>query len=250
MIDARQKPTTKPTIGLTLDYETHGGYSALPWFAIRENYCTSVTEAGGVPLPLTSDMRLVEAYLDRIDGLITTGGNFDVPPQYYGQEVTSETVTTKEKRTEFEFAIMRAALARNMPLLSICGGQQLLNVVLGGTLIQHIPDSIPNALAHEQPNPRTEPGHTIAVLPGSLLHRITQKEEMAINSAHHQAVGQVAPGIRVSATAPDGVIEAIEDPTRPFCLGVQWHPEYAVDTADQRLFEAFVVAAGEYAAGK
>lgn len=239
--------TRRPTIGLTLDYETNGGYSAMPWFAIRENYCTSVTEAGGVPMPLTSEIRLVEDYLDRIDGLITTGGNFDVPPEYYGQTVSSPTVTTKAKRTEFEFAIMRAALARDMPLLSICGGQQLLNVVLGGTLIQHIPDSIENALEHEQPNPRTEPGHTIAVLEGSLLHRVTNKREMAINSAHHQAVAQVAPGIVVSATAPDGVIEAIEDPARPFCLGVQWHPEYWVDSADATLFDAFVAAARDYA---
>ncbi len=249
MIDTAP-PITRPSIGLTLDYETGGGYSKMPWYAIRENYCACVADAGGLPLPLPHDAALAEHYLDRIDGLLTTGGNFDVPPEYYGQAATSPTVSTKEKRTQFEFAALRGALARGMPVFGICGGQQLLNVVLGGTLIQHIPDSIENALAHEQPNPRTEPGHTIRVMEGSLLHRITGKAEMSINSAHHQAVAQVAPGSRVSAIAPDGVIEAIEDPSRPFCLGVQWHPEYYVDPADRALFDAFVAAAAEYAAKK
>ena len=239
-------------IGLTLDSESGSptAYSKMPWYAIRENYCDSVSAAGGLPICLPHEVKLVEAYLDRIDGLLTIGGNFDVPPEYYGETITSETVQTKPKRTEFEFAIMRGAVARGMPIFGICGGQQLLNVVLGGTLIQHIPDSVPNALEHEQPNPRTEPGHSVAIRPDSLLACIAGVTEMNINSAHHQAVAKVAPGCIVNATAPDGVIEGIESTTHPFIMGVQWHPEYAVDKKDPALFQGFIAAAQQYAVAK
>ena len=150
----------------------------------------------------------------------------------------------KERRTRFEWAITKGAVERDLPLLGICGGQQLLNVVLGGTLIQHIPDALPEALAHEQPNPRTEPGHEVIVEPGTLLHRLTGAERLSVNSAHHQAAEAVGPGIVVSGRAPDGVIEAIEDPRRTFCLGVQWHPEYRIDRGDAAIVRALVAAAG------
>jgi putative glutamine amidotransferase len=118
-----------------------------------------------------------------------------------------------------------------------------MNVVLGGTLIQHIPDEVPGALAHEQPNPRTEPGHNVKVVSGTLLHRVTQMLELPVNSAHHQAVKSVGPGIIVNATAPDGVIEGIEDPRKRFVLGVEWHPEYSISPGDDRIFDAFIRAA-------
>lgn len=236
------KKASAPVIGLTLDYETGGSYSKMPWYALRENYCAAVSALGAIPIPLPHEVELVEHYLDLMDGLITTGGAFDVPPELYGETGKHETVVTKERRTQFEFAITRGAIERGMPVLGICGGQQLLNVVLGGTLIQHIPDTIPNALAHEQPNPRTEPGHAIHITEGSLLHRITGAHEMQVNSAHHQAVAKPAPGMVVSATSPDGVIEAIEYPAHRFCLGVQWHPEYHVTRDDDKIFSAFVNA--------
>ncbi|HYM02727.1 MAG TPA: gamma-glutamyl-gamma-aminobutyrate hydrolase family protein, partial [Stellaceae bacterium] len=128
------------------------------------------------------------------------------------------------------------------PVFGICGGQQLLNVALGGTLIQHIPDEIDDPLPHEQPNPRTEAGHVVRVVVGTQLHRITGAAELPVNSAHHQAVKDLAPGFVVDAVAPDGVIEGIEDPRRRFCLGVQWHPEYAISAGDTALFAAFIAA--------
>ena len=184
----------------------------------------------------------VEAYLDRIDGLIVTGGAFDVDPALFGAVSRHETVKLKESRTAFEMAVTRGAMARDMPVLGICGGQQLLHVALGGTLIQHIPDAVPNALAHEQPNPRTEPGHDVAVIPGTLLHRIVETDVMAVNSAHHQAAADVPDGVVINARAPDGVIEGIEAPAYRFCLGVQWHPEYAISPGDDRIIAAFVNA--------
>ena len=227
-------------IGVTLDSEPAGGYAKLPWYALRENYCDVVAAAGGLPIALPHEPDLAQEYLALIDGLVVTGGAFDVDPALYGGGERHGTVKLKERRTRFEWAVTQGAVERDKPVLGICGGQQLLNVVLGGTLIQHIPDVVPDALAHEQPNPRTEPGHEVSVLPGSLLHRITGADSLAVNSAHHQAAERVGAGIVVSATAADGVIEAIEDPRRRFCLGVQWHPEYRISPGDTALIEAFV----------
>src|SRR6185437_1460538 len=169
---------TAPVIGLTLDSEPPGTYSKThPWYAIRENYCDAVARAGGLPILLPHDPDRAADYLALIDGLIVTGGAFDVDPALFGATTKHETVSLKTRRTDFELAICNAALAKNMPVLGICGGEQLLNVALGGTLIQHIPDEIRNALTHEQPNPRTEPGHTVKIAPNTLLRRVTQLAE-------------------------------------------------------------------------
>jgi len=232
----------RPVIGLTLDAEEPGGYSKLPWYALRKNYFAVLTEAGALPVALPHHAELAEEYLDRVDGLLVTGGAFDVDPALYGGGPAHSTVTLKSGRTAFELAATRGALERDMPVLGICGGQQLLAVALGGTLIQHIPDSVEGALQHEQPNPRTEPGHEVSVAPDTLLARIVGRSRMAVNSAHHQAVDRPGQGAVVNAVAPDGVVEGVEHPGYRFALGVQWHPEYAVDPADPLIFEAFVSA--------
>lgn len=231
----------QPLIGIPLDAEEPGGYSSLPWYALRANYADAVCRAGGVPLLLPHRAELASAYAALIDGLVVAGGNFDVDPALFGAARHS-TVKTKDGRTAFELALTREALDRDLPVLGICGGQQLLHVALGGSLIQHIPDEIAGALAHEQPNPRTEPGHEVGVVPGTLLHRIVGTERLSVNSAHHQAAKDEPPGIVVNARAADGVIEGIEAPGRRFCLGVQWHPEYSISSGDQRIFDAFVAA--------
>ena len=232
-----------PVIGITLDSEEPGGYSKFPWYALRQNYCEAVIAAGGVPVVLPHEPSAVPAYLDLIDGLLVTGGAFDVDPALFGDHSRHTSVTTKDRRTQFEWAITQGMLERDRSILGICGGQQLLNVVLGGTLIQHIPDSVAGALAHEQPNPRNEAGHEVKVLHGTLLERIVGVNCLNVNSAHHQAVKATAPGVAVNATAPDGVIEGIEDRTRRFVLGVQWHPEFHISDGDRKLFAAFVQAA-------
>ena len=233
---------TRPIIGVTLDAEEPGGYSKLPWYALRKNYFSALAEAGALPVALPHQTELAEAYLDEIDGLMITGGAFDVDPSLYGGGETHPTVTLKANRTDFELAVTRGALARNMPVLGICGGQQLLAVALGGTLIQHIPDSIRTDIEHEQPNPRDQPGHEVAIAPDTLLARIIGKPRMAVNSAHHQAVATPGAGALVNALAPDGVVEGVESASHRFALGVQWHPEYAVDPADPLIFAAFVAA--------
>lgn len=232
-----------PLIGLTLDCEPAGGYASLPWYALRQNYFEAVAAAGGMPIALPHLPELAEAYVAGLDALIITGGAFDVDPALYGAAEAHPTVSLKPGRTAFELAATRAALARDIPVLGICGGEQLLAVAMGGTLIQHIPDAIPNALPHEQPNPREEPGHEVAIAPGTLLSRIVGVTRMAVNSSHHQAVASPGPGGVVSAVAPDGVVEAVEYPRHRFALGVQWHPEYAVDPQDPAIFHALVAAA-------
>ena len=234
----------KPLIGVTLDAELPGGYSKYPWYALRANYTQALEAAGGVPIALPHDPGLAPHLLDRIDALVVTGGAFDVDPALYGEGDRHATVTLKEQRTTAELALVRGALARDMPVLGICGGQQLLAVALGGTLLQHIPDAVHEALEHEQANPRDEAGHTVALVPGTLLHRVAGVETMRVNSAHHQAVKAPGRFAVVNATAPDGVIEGIEDARYGFCLGVQWHPEFLIDPADARIFAAFVQAAG------
>ena len=230
-----------PVIGITLDSENPGGYSNMPWYALRRNYCDCVARAGGLPVALPHIPDLAACYLDLIDGLIVTGGDFDVDPALYGDEPRRE-IKIKADRTAFELAAIKGALERDLPILGICGGQQLLNVALGGGLIQHIPDEVKSELAHEQPNPRTEAGHHIVVEKNSLLYAIIGDERVPVNSAHHQAVRTVGNGVAINARSDDGLIEGIEDPKRFFCLGVQWHPEYEISVADTRLFAAFVDA--------
>jgi len=242
-------PLSRPVVGITLDSEPPGGYSKYPWYALRENYCSAVAQAGGLPLPLPHEPELAAAYLDRIDALVITGGHFDVDPALFNAPSRHATVKTKDRRTAFEFAIARGALDRDLPVLGICGGEQLLAVVLGGSLIQHIPDEIANALAHEQPNPRHEAGHPIAITAGTRLHRIAGATEMAVNSAHHQAVKAVPDGVIVNAVAPDGVIEGIESVRHRYCIGVQWHPEFHINPADARLFATLIESASTAAAG-
>jgi len=232
----------EPLIGITLDSEAPGGYSRYPWYALRQNYCDSVAKAGGLPLPLPHLVDRVDAYLDRIAGLVVTGGAFDVDPALFGAAERHATVTLKSGRTDFELAITKGALARDLPVLGICGGEQLLAVALGGTLIQHIPDEIAASLAHEQPNPRNEPGHQVEIVPGTLLAAIAGTASVAVNSAHHQAVKSVPAPAVVNAHATDGVIEGIELPGSRFCLGVQWHPEFAISPADTAIFAAFLAA--------
>lgn len=237
--------TRRPVIGITLDSDIGGSYSRYPWYAIRYNYVDAVVAAGGIPFLLPYTYNLLEEYAARIDGLLIPGGFFDICPSNYGEEVNHETVKVKPERTQFEFAIARLIKEQRKPILGICGGMQLMNVIFGGTLIQHIPAEIENCLAHEQPNPRHEPGHDIHIVPETLLHHLSDREvQVAVNSAHHQAVRKVAPGFIVNATASDGVIEGIElQDSEQFALGLQWHPEFHISQLDRSIFNHFIKAA-------
>ncbi len=229
-----------PVIGITLDAENNQHYSKFPWYASRRNYSDSVVLAGGIPLFLPHNLNMIDKFIAIIDGIIITGGDFDIDPKIYGETIISEKVSTKDDRTKFEFEITKKAIKIGLPILGICGGQQLLNVVLGGTLIQHIPDSIKGEINHEQPNPRDEPSHQIDIIKNTKLHKITNTEKMFVNSAHHQAVKKLGKGLIVNSSSKDGVIEGIEKPDVEFCIGVQWHPEFLIDKKDIEIFKSLI----------
>ncbi len=235
----------KPIIGITLDSEDPGSYSNMPWYALRQNYADVVTQSGGLPMALPHEPELAGQYASLLDGLVVTGGAFDVDPAMFGAHSRHDTVVTKDRRTAFEKAVAEAMLEMDKPVLGICGGQQLLHVILGGTLIQHIPDEVDRPLAHEQPNPRTEAGHDVSIQEGTLLHRIVGRTTIPVNSAHHQAAKDASDNITINAYAEDGVIEGIEDSRYRFCLGVQWHPEYLISDGDRKILDAFIEAASQ-----
>ena len=214
-----------------------------------EDYRQAILHVGGEPRILDPSMPIEQA-LAGIEGLMLTGGD-DVAPSRYGEEAHPTVVEAEAGRDEFEIGLINSARARQLPILAICRGVQMLNVACGGTLIQDIPSQLTGALAHSLPVPPNlaySLAHEVWVEKDSLLSKL-MRERLAddtceVNSRHHQAVKDVARGFRVSATAPDGVIEAIEDPTAAFCLGVQWHPENFFRTGEFRsLFEGFVEAA-------
>jgi len=215
-----------------------------------EDYRQSVLHVGGDVRILDQTTAIVDA-LDAIDGLLMTGGD-DVAPARYGETPHQTVVADDPQRDEFELALVAEARKRRMPIFAICRGVQVLNVACGGTLVQDIPSQISGALPHKltvPPHQSYSLAHEVWIDKGTLLaklisERLGDTETLEVNSRHHQAVKEVARGFRVSATAPDGVIEAIEDPTARFCLGVQWHPENFWRTGEFRpLFEGFLDAA-------
>ena len=231
---------SKPIIALTLDYETNKEYSKFPWYAIRENYFTAIEECGGIAIGIPHNTNDINLLLKNVDGLLITGGNFDINPNIFGENTIHKTVKLKEQRTKFEMLASEIMLENNKPLLGICGGEQLINVLYKGTLIQHIPDEIENSLEHEQSNPRNEAGHKITIKKDSKLYSIISQNNIMVNSAHHQAVKKPGKGLVINAFSHDGVIEGIEDPSMNFCIGVQWHPEFFIQNSDKLLLKAFI----------
>jgi putative glutamine amidotransferase len=217
---------------------------------LKPDYRASVEAVGGRLKELTPADALPAA-LDGCHGLLLTGGP-DVDPQEYGDAERHATVEVDAERDRYELALARDAMARNMPVLAICRGAQVLNAAAGGTLMQDIPSAVPGALNHQHVESKTALVHEVTVQPRTTLWsvlspRLDARHQIPVNSRHHQSVKAVAPGFVVSAVAPDGVIEGIEKPDAPFCVGVQWHPENFVVSGDFRgLFEGFVAAARRY----
>ncbi len=234
----------KPLIGLTLDLENSKSYSKFPWYAIRQNYCSSISKLGGIPIPLVYDINAISTMLEKLDGVIITGGAFDVDPSYFSEKKRFSNVVTKTSRTNYEISLCNEVLKKNIPLLGICGGQQLLNVIYGGTLIQDINSEINTEINHEQVNPRNQTSHNVKILRNTSLSKIVSKKIILVNSAHHQAVKSPGAGLLINAEAEDGVIEGIEDKNLNFCIGVQWHPEFLIEESDKEILERFLYEAG------
>lgn len=224
--------------GLTADTPTR---PSLPRYELKMAYVQAVVDAGGVPVVLPYASGDIARYVAMCDGFVVTGGAFDVAPEEYGQTPRAGLGPLKAGRTGFERRLIEQVLRTGKPLLGVCGGMQLLNVVLGGTLIQHIPDDVPDAMPHEQAFDPRRPAHDVALTPGSRLSDIVGDDRVVANTTHHQAVGRLGHGLMVSGHTADGVIEAIEHET-DFVLGVQWHPELLDDDANRSIYKALVQA--------
>lgn len=232
----------KPVIGIILDVNNDSekySYAKLPWYALRKGYADAVESAGGLPimLPYNHD---IESTLALIDGLIIPGCDEDINPKFYDQEIKSDKVKTKDIRTEYEIDLTNKALAKNMPIFGICNGMQLINVIFGGTLLQHIPDQYITDLNHEQPAPKHIPSHSVIIKEGTILSTLSPNAEVMVSSTHHQAVEILGKELIVSAVASDGIIEAIESTKHRFLVCVQWHSEYLNSDLDRNLFKRLV----------
>jgi putative glutamine amidotransferase len=230
---------SKPVVGITT-HLTRAAFGVwdLDAALVPAAYVRSVVRAGGVPLLVPPGAAAEEA-LDALDGLVFSGGS-DLDPELYGEEAHAETVGIVRERDDFELDLMRVALARDVPLLAICRGSQVLNVALGGGLEQHVPDRVAADTHKHTPGVFAE--HEVDVLDGTKLASVVGRRS-AVKSHHHQGYGKLGTGLREAAQAQDGTIEALEDPNRRFTLGVLWHPEEGDDLA---LFEALVAEAAEY----
>jgi putative glutamine amidotransferase len=228
----------KPTIGVTR-------------CSRLDDYVASVEQAGGRARVLETS-ESPRRVLDEIDGLLLTGGG-DIDPVLYGDERHPTVDDAEPGRDEFEIDLARRAMARDLPMLAICRGVQVMNVAAGGTLVQDIPSQVESSLPHSIVEPKSAEAHAVQIAPGSRLAQalgrtVDSDHTCRVNSRHHQSVGRIGAGLVRSAVAPDGIVEAIEreTPDGAFCVGVQWHPENFWRTGEfSPLFETFVSAARE-----
>lgn len=214
-----------------------------PAFTLPCGYVDAVRNAGAVPLVLPPGEADPSKLLDVVDGLVLAGGG-DIAPQAYGATPHTTIYSVSEERDHFELELARAALKRpDVPVLCICRGLQVLNVALGGTLHQHLPDVFGESVLHRLP-PRLPNRHHVRIEPGSKVAEALGVTEAEICSWHHQAVDKVGEGLKPVAWGEDGVVEALDLPSHPWCIAVQWHPEMQLDDPLQpRLFDALVAAA-------
>jgi putative glutamine amidotransferase len=234
----------RPLIGITLDWQKEGTYSKRPHFALREHYFNAIYAAGGLPVAIPMVHGAISQYIDRIDGLLVPGGGFASPDSWY-VDVTEPAPYEPSPRLDFDLAMLRQALAADMPVLGICAGMQLLGGLEGCKMTRNVRKYADTAIDHLDEKPAEERAHAITITPDTLLANIVRQAGMMVNTAHKEAIVQTPAHVTVNALAPDGVIEGIELPKHRFALGVQWHPEFFLDDAspDLTLLKAFVSAA-------
>jgi putative glutamine amidotransferase len=232
----------RPIVGITT-YVTPAkwGYWELEAALVPAQYVRAVERAGGRPVLVPPSAEGIDETLDAVDGLIFSGGS-DLGPDTYGQETHPETLGIVRERDHAELALLSAVLERDMPVLAICRGSQVLNVALGGDLVQHLPEVVGDEKHKHTPGVFAE--HDVSVEPGTRLGSLLG-DRAPVKSHHHQGFGRLGEGLVEAARADDGTLEAVEEPSRRFALGVLWHPEAG---EDMKLFEELVREAGEYRA--
>jgi len=245
-----------PIILITPSTERKGAEFADSSISLSNRYTDAVIAGGGLPqvFPATTSRAVIAEAVRRCDGVLLTGGD-DIDPKLYAKDLPDELAKTvgplEPERDVWEKEVIAEVFAQRKPLFGICRGHQMLNVALGGTLVVDIATQLPNTLNHRRMDKKTEPVHDIKVVPDSLLARLAGQESFGVNSTHHQAIGKLAPQLRVVAQSPDGVIEAVElkDAGQgPFLLAVQFHPERLIDKSAVflQIFSGFVKACARW----
>jgi len=231
----------RPLIGITMRLEHHTRR-----FYLGRDYCEAVYAAGGSPIhiPLTTDREQIDDIVSRIDGVLLPGCDSDPDPALYGDEPHPMLGMVIPEKDATDLAVIDEAEKRNLPILGICFGMQILNVARGGSLIQDIPSQVENAINHQQGIPRERNSHSIRIESGSLIEELANsKTDVTVNSHHHQAVKVMGESLYATSWTSDGVIESVED-KRPDknVLGVQWHPElsWESDPVSRAIFMRFV----------
>lgn len=232
----------KPVIGLCSSYEKDEENDRI---FLNKAYLDAIRFFGGMPLVIPAEAGEAEQafLLGQCDGLVFTGGN-DVTPSLYGEQVHNATVVIAPERDAGEPRLCRMAMERDLPILGICRGIQILNVCFGGTLYQDLPDQYATDVKHSMEKPYHRTCHDCILLPGSPLHRLLGVDTIPVNSHHHQAVKDVAPGFMVMGRCSDGIVEAMWRPDARFFWAVQWHPEriWDMEESSAKLFQAFIAA--------
>lgn len=233
---------SRPIIGVVLDWEAEGSFSSRPYFAAREAYFTCLQHHGALPIALPFLGAETLEIMPKLDGLLVTGSGFTSRPGSYVDD-TEPAPYPPSERSEQDIQFIQAALTHKLPVLGICGGMQQLALACGGKLHKNLFNAYPAALAHNS-IPAEELAHPITVTANTLLARCVREAQIQVNSRHKEAVAEAGIGVTISATAPDGLIEAIELTDYPFALGVEWHPEFFAhrDGPDARIFHHFVEA--------
>lgn len=237
----------RPVIGITMDWEEKGTFSKRPYYALREHYFDIVYKAGGLPVAIPYIKEAINDYLDTVNGLLVPGGDFALREEWYINQ-TEDKPYKPTKRLEFDIEIISAVIKKDIPFLGICAGMQIMGGILGAKMTPNITKHSGTKIDHLNHKPAEEYAHNIDVLKGSLLNKITACENFSVNTAHIEAIISVPEhGIVVSGKSEDDVIEAIEIPNKKFALGVQWHPEFFMDSGDPnfKIVQALVEYAGK-----
>ena len=246
LVSSARKPVRACTVAVTASIRPDGDTSRV---RLTAAYVTALENAGLIPLivPPLSSASAAAAVLDSVSGLVLTGGE-DVDPARYGEKRHEKVRSVNVARDATETALIEEAKARGTPVLAICRGIQILNVALGGTLVQDIASQCPTDIDHDDDSPRDSRAHEISIEPGSMIARAVGTEHCTVNSFHHQSVKRVADGMRVTARSPDGIIEGLESTDEDWwVMAVQWHPEEMTDSPepwDRGLFKAFAQKLG------